>query len=117
MVMIYRLAECIARGEDFGECLQKLLEGEGDASSEFAKRANIPLSSLYKILKGSKPRYDNIARIFSALYEKKRFVALIAARYVLEELKFGEEVRVYPVSTLEDAIVAVVRLRRTVLRQ
>ncbi|MDI3497882.1 MAG: hypothetical protein PWQ40_1251 [Archaeoglobus sp.] len=112
MVMIYRLAECIARGEDFGSCLQKLLDERGMHPSEFAKRANIPLSSLYKILKGSKPRYDNITRIFSALYEKKGFVALIAARYVLEELKFGEKVRVYPVSTLEDAIVAVVRAEK-----
>lgn len=107
-----RMAECIARGEDFGKCLGKILEERGITPSEFARKTGIPVSTLYKILKGSKPRYENVKRIFSALYEKNEFVALIAARYVIENLRFGEKVRVYPASTLEDAIVAVVRAEK-----
>ena len=107
-----RLSECIARGEDFGRCLARILEERGIPPSEFAKKAGIPVSTLYKILKGNKPRYENIMRIFSALHEKQDFVALIAARYVLEDLRFGETVRLYPASTLEDAIVAVVRAEK-----
>ena len=42
----------------------------------------------------------------------KRFVALIAARYVVEGMTFDERVRVYPATTLEDAIVAAVRAEK-----
>uniref|UniRef100_A0A7C2S5Z2 Helix-turn-helix domain-containing protein n=1 Tax=Archaeoglobus fulgidus TaxID=2234 RepID=A0A7C2S5Z2_ARCFL len=110
--MLLRLAECIARGEDFGRCLERLLVEKGLKPSEFAKKAGIPQSTLYKILRGYKPRYETIARIFSALHEERKFVALIAARYVLEDMSFDERVRVYPATTLEDAIVAAVRAEK-----
>jgi len=110
--MISRLAQCIARGEDFGRCLERVLVEKGLKPAEFARKANIPQSTLYKILRGYKPRYDTLAKIFSALHEEKGFVALIAARYVLEDKKFDERVRVYPATTLEDAIVAVVRAEK-----
>jgi len=110
--MLLRLAKSIARGENFGTALQKILREKGISPSEFSRRAGIPLSTFYKILNGGKPRYENIVKIFSALDEKKEFIALIAARYVLEELKFDEKVKVYPVSTLEDAIVSLVRAEK-----
>ncbi len=110
--MIERLAKCIAEGRDFGECLLKIIEEKGMSPSDFAKKARIPHSTLYKVLKGEKPRYDTLAKIFSALYEKKKFVALIASRYVLEDMKFEDNVKVYPATTLEDAIVAVVKAEK-----
>ncbi|MBO8179447.1 MAG: helix-turn-helix domain-containing protein [Archaeoglobus sp.] len=110
--MISRLAECIARGEDFGRCLERVLAEKGLKPVEFAKKAGIPQSTLYKILRGYKPRYGTLVKIFSALREEKGFVALIAARYVLEDKRFDERVRVYPATTLEDAIVAAVRAEK-----
>ncbi len=107
-----RLAECIARGESFGKCLEKLLQERGIHPHEFAKRAGIPQSTLYKVLRGHNPRYETLVKIMSALYERKRFVALIAARYVVEGMTFDERVRVYPATTLEDAIVAAVRAEK-----
>ncbi len=110
--MIFRLAEGIARGENFGECLKKILKEKGISPSEFAKRAKIPHSTLYKILNGENPRYETLSKIFSALYERKKFVALIAARYILEEFSFDQRVRVYPAATLEDAIISAVRAEK-----
>lgn len=110
--MILRLAECIARNEDFGKCLETFLAEKGLTPSEFSRRSGIPRSTLYKILKGYKPRYDTLVRIFSAFHEKRKFVALIAARYVVEEIKFDDRVKVYPATTLEDAIVAAVRAEK-----
>ncbi len=110
--MIFRLAECMARGENFGRCLEKLLRERGMHPSDLAKKAGIPQSTLYKILRGSNPRYGSLVKIMSALHEKRKFVALIAARYVLEGLAFDERVRIYPATTLEDAIVAAVRAEK-----
>ncbi|WP_202318824.1 helix-turn-helix domain-containing protein [Archaeoglobus neptunius] len=110
--MSARLAECIARGENFGDCLRKLLAEKGITPAEFSKKAGLPKSTLYKILNGYKPRYDTLAKIFSALYDRRDFIALIAARYVLEDVRVDERVRVYPTSTLEDAIVAIVRAEK-----
>ncbi len=110
--MILRLAKCIARGEEFGVCLAKILEEKGISVSEFARKAGIPHSTLYKILKGEKPRYDTLSKIFAALHDHEKFVAVIAARYVLEEMKFGSSVKVYSATTLEDAIVAAVRAEK-----
>lgn len=112
--MISRLAECIARGESIGDCLKKILKERGLNPVEFAREAGIPQSTIYKILSGCNPRYSTLAKIFSALRSERKFVALIAARYILEEMKFDEElkVRVYPATTLEDAIVAVVRAEK-----
>jgi len=110
--MIARLAECIARGEDFGKCLERVLVEKGLTPAEFSRKADIPQSTLYKILRGYKPRYDTLVKIFSALHEERNFVALIAARYVLEGIWFDERVKVYPATTLEDAIVAVVRAEK-----
>lgn len=110
--MISRLAECIARGENIGSCLKKILKERGLTPAEFAREAGIPQSTLYKILSGYNPRFSTLTKIFSALRDERKFVALIAARYVLEEMRFGEEVRVYPATTLEDAIVAVVRAEK-----
>jgi predicted transcriptional regulator len=44
--------------------------------------------------------------------DEEEFVALIAARYVLEEMNFGESIKIYPATTLEDAIVAAVRAEK-----
>ncbi len=110
--MILQLAKCIARNENFGECLGRLLKERGIKPSEFAKRAKIPHSTLYKILNGENPRYETLTKIFSALYEEKKFVALIAARYILEEFSFDERVKVYPATNLEDAIISAVRAEK-----
>lgn len=110
--MIFRLAEGIARGENFGECLERILKEKGVSPAEFARRANIPRSTLYKILNGENPRYETLSKIFSALYERKKFAALIAARYVLEGFSFDQRVKVYPASTLEDVIISAVRAEK-----
>ena len=47
-----------------------------------------------------------------ALYERERFVALIAARYILEGFSFDRRVRVYPAATFEDVIISAVRAEK-----
>ncbi len=110
--MLLRMAKCIASGKNFGECLAEILKEIGMKPSQFAKQANLPTSTLYKVLSGEKPRYDTLAKIFAAFGNSQNFVALIASRYVLEEMEFAENVRVYPATTLEDAIVAAVRAEK-----
>jgi predicted transcriptional regulator len=106
------LARRIASGESFGEALTEILEREGIKPAEFAKRAGVPYPTLYKILKGANPSYESLSRIFRALGKGEEFVALIAARYVVEEFEFDERVRLYPATTLEDAIVSAVRAEK-----
>ena len=109
---LIQLAKRIASGEDFGSALSDILRKKGINHADFAKKAGIPYTTLYKIIKGKNPSYGTLVKIFRALDETKSFVALIASRYILEEFEFGEEIRVYPVTTLEDALVFAVRAEK-----
>ncbi|OYT34011.1 transcriptional regulator [Archaeoglobales archaeon ex4484_92] len=110
--MICKLAKCISEGDDFGKCLNAVLKEMGIRPIEFSRKSKIPHSTLYKILKGEKPRYDTLAKIFSALRKGDKFVAVIAARYVLEDLSVEGSVRFYAATTLEDAIVSLARAEK-----
>ncbi len=105
-------ARAIASGEEFGKVLRRYLESRGISPIEFSKKAGIPYSTLYKVLKGKKPSYETLVKVFKTLEAKKNFIALIASRYVLEDFKFDEVVKPYPVVTLEDAIVSAVRAEK-----
>ncbi len=110
--MLYKIAEMIAEGLSFGECLKVAMKSTGLTVSKLSQLSGVPKSTIYKILQGENPRYETLSKILSAFRERRRFVALIAARYVVEELETMESVKVYPASSLEEAIVAAVRAEK-----
>lgn len=112
--------------EAFSNALRETLDVLGLTVQEFARRAGVSPSTLYKITtEGRSPSLDVLRRIVRASEAAEgrrvgRFIAVIAARHVLDDVremsvKIGEEsirVRDYPASTVEDAIVAAIRAER-----
>lgn len=112
--------------EVFSRTLKETIDLLGMTVQEFAKRSGVSPSTLYKITaEGRSPSLDVLRRIARTIEEVEgrkagRFIAVIAARHVLDEVreisvKIGEEsvrVRDYPASTVEDAIVAAIRAER-----
>lgn len=112
--------------EAFSKALKETVDLLGMTVQEFAKKAGVSPSTLYKITaEGRSPSLDVLRKIIAAAHESEgrkagRFIAVIAARHVLDEVRemsvqIGEEsvrVRDYPASTVEDAIVAAIRAER-----
>ncbi|MBE0518326.1 MAG: helix-turn-helix domain-containing protein [Thermoplasmata archaeon] len=106
--------------------LAEVLEVIGLTVQEFSRRAGVSPSTIYKIVNEDRaPSLDVLRRILSAVREADgrkagKFIAVIAARHVLEEVversvQIGTgsvRVREYPASTVEDAIVAAIRAER-----
>lgn len=110
----------------FSNTLRETLSTLDMTTKELAERASISPSTLYKIANEERsPSLDVLRKILSTIRNLEgrsegRFIAVIAARHVLDEvversIKIegkGILTREYPATTLEDAIVASVRAER-----
>jgi predicted transcriptional regulator len=93
---------------------------------DFASKANIPSSTLYKILSGNRdPNIKTLRQIIKTIRELNEpesgdFIAVIAARTVLDNLvetkrKIGGRlvtIREYSATSMEEAIIAAVHAER-----
>ncbi len=93
--------------------------------NEFCLASGISQSTLYKVMEGGRePNIRTVRQVVKAIKllssdEESRFIAIIAASTALENMPRtiivnGKTVHLheYPVSTLEDAIIAAVRAER-----
>lgn len=111
----------------FQKALRSILEDElGMTMNEFCQVSGISPSTMYKILEERRePNLRTIRQIVKAVRfleapEGSHFIAVIASTTVVENLpdkvtlESGLEIKVreYPVSTVEDAIIAAVRAER-----
>ena len=93
--------------------------------NEFCHASGISQSTLYKVMEGGRePNLRTVREIIKALKilntsDPARFIAIIAASTALENIPdsvtvsgHSIKVREYPVSTLEEAIIAAVRAER-----
>ena len=111
----------------FQKALRSILEDElGMTMNEFCQASGISPSTMYKILEDRRePNLRTIRQIVKAVRfleaaEDSHFIAVIASTTVVENLpdkvtlESGLEINVreYPVSTVEDAIIAAVRAER-----
>ncbi len=120
------IAGALRSDEAFKEALNGALEELGMTVQDLAKKAGVSPSTLYKITNENRsPSLGILRKIVNALREAEglragRFIAVIAARHVLDEVEersvpIGDgsvRVREYPASTVEDAIVAAIRAER-----
>jgi predicted transcriptional regulator len=94
---------------------------------DFAKKANIPPSTLYKILSGNRdPNIKTLRQIVKTIREIKEtsgggdFIAVIAARSVLDNIVETKKkisgklitIREYSATSMEEAIIAAVNAER-----
>jgi predicted transcriptional regulator len=101
----------------------------GLSVGEFSERSGIPASTLYKILSGERdPNLRTFRRILSTIKEiegeststKQRFIAVIGARGVLDEIEQRSinagmetiELKEYAVMNIEEAIIAAIKAER-----
>lgn len=113
--------------EAFRVELRRVLREElGMTARDFAKESGLGESTVYKMLSGDRhPNLATLRRVISAVQriigsQRGRFVALIVARSVtedlapeLEALGLGDlELREYPAFNLEEAIIQAVRAER-----
>ena len=110
----------------FSIALRNILDEEMHMSlNEFCQESGIPQSTLYKVMEGEgEPNLRTVRQVIKALRminqsDDTRFIAIIAASTALENIPRSIEVNgmrikvhEYPVSTLEDAIIAAVRAER-----
>jgi|YelNatPaOPRAMG01_1025707.scaffolds.fasta_scaffold07979_7 predicted transcriptional regulator len=109
---------------DFSETLRRIIKEDLAMDlREFARKAGIPNSTLYKIISEKRaPNLRTLRAIVRCVDEiegkaKGEFVAVIAARSVLDRIEERTisidgkaiQVREYPASTIEDVIVASIR--------
>lgn len=116
MNLLIRLSTALIRGyEEFVEELKKVLEDKNMSVTELSKRADIPYTTLYKIMNMQrKPNLKTLRAILRVFYEEKgSFVAVIAARHVLEEIELKtDKIRFYPSTNIEDALISAVRAEK-----
>ncbi|WP_340819208.1 helix-turn-helix domain-containing protein [Methanolobus sp. WCC4] len=113
--------------EEFRKVLSATIKEELNMNiAEFADHADIPASTLYKIMSGKRePNVKTLRQIIRTVKrlegsEKGEFIAVIAARPVLDSIsetkrKIGGNlctIREYSATTMEDAIIAAVRAER-----
>lgn len=116
----------IESNEAFRRKLSEAISELGLTIAGFARKSKIPLSTLYKILSGERePNLKTLRIIIKTVRSIEgsrsgRFIAVIASRPVLDALKErsieikGEKfsIREYPVSSIEESIIAAVRAER-----
>ena len=107
---------------DFTAALNEELEKKSMSVKELADLTGIPVSTLYKVTVGERdPRLSTVRKIVSVLEpERSRFIAIIAARFLLDSLdiretefngnKFG--IKGYSANSLEECIVAAARAEK-----
>ena len=113
--------------EDFRKALSATIKEELNMNmSEFAEHADIPASTLYKIMSGKRePNIRTLRQIIKTAKrlegaEKGDFIAVIAARPVLDNIKETKRkiggslctIREYSATSIEEAIIAAVRAER-----
>lgn len=110
----------------FQKSFRDILDNELDMSlNEFCQVAGISQSTMYKLLEDRRePNLRTVRQVIKALKiitssEESRFIAVIASTNVLDSLPKSVDydgttvlVKEYPVSTVEDAIIAAVRAER-----
>jgi transcriptional regulator, XRE family len=111
--------------EKLRDSLREVLSELGLSAREFSKISAIPQSTLYKIMSGHRePNITTLRQIVKTIKEIEGadtgFIAVIAARPVLDEIKekrmkIGDRLlvlREYSATNIEEAIVAAVRAER-----
>ncbi|WP_292463277.1 helix-turn-helix domain-containing protein [Methanolobus sp.] len=113
--------------ERLREVLSKVIKDElGLTALEFAEKAEIPQSTLYKIMSGKRePNMKTLRQIVKTIKriegsEKGNFIAVIAARPVLDNINETKRkicgnlctIREYSATSMEEAIIAAVRAER-----
>lgn len=112
--------------EAFSRTLREVLSGLDITVKDLAERAGVSSSTLYKIANEERsPSLSVLRKVLAAVRESEgtvrgNFIAVIAARHVLDEIVErsvnigGKDVRTreYPAVTVEDAIVASVKAER-----
>ena len=103
---------------DFKTALEMELEQRGMSIKELAKKAKVPNATIYKITAGRRdPRLSTVKKIVEALEPRKdAFVAIIAAKFLLDELKNVKveindkkfKIKGYSANSIEDCIVSAV---------
>jgi predicted transcriptional regulator len=111
----------------FREVLSSVIKDElGLTAIEFAEKADIPQSTLYKIMSGKRePNMKTLRQIIKTIKkiegtEKGNFIAVIAARPVLDNISETKRkicgnlctIREYSATSMEEAIIAAVRAER-----
>ena len=111
----------------FQKAFRSILDDElGMSLNEFCQLSGISQSTMYKILEDKRePNLRTVRQVIKALKilmeaDDSHFIAVIASTTVVENLPKTIEmeggltinIREYPVSTLEDAIIAAVRAER-----
>jgi predicted transcriptional regulator len=107
---------------DFTTALNEELEKKNMSVKELADLTGIPVSTLYKVTVGERdPRLSTIKKIVSVLEpERSRFIAIIAARFLLDSLELRETeinrkkfgIKGYSANSLEECIVAAARAEK-----
>lgn len=113
--------------EDFRKILAIAIKEELNMNmAEFAEQADIPASTLYKIMSGKRePNVKTLRQIIKTVrrlegFEKGEFIAVIAARPVLDNISETKRkicgnlctIREYSATSMEEAIIAAVRAER-----
>ena len=117
----------LREGGGFQKAFRSILDDElGMSLNEFCQLSGISQSTMYKILEDKRePNLRTVRQVIKALKilmeaDDSHFIAVIASTTVVENLPRTIEmeggvvinVREYPVSTVEDAIIAAVRAER-----
>ena len=108
---------------DFTTALNEELERKNMSVKELAERPASRSSTLYKVTVGERdPRLSTIKKIVSVLEpERSRFIAIIAARFLLDSLEIRETdwstgqkfgIKGYSANSLEECIVAAARAEK-----
>lgn len=108
--------------EALREAIRSVISEMGMSTREFCRISSIPQSTLYKILSGHRePNITTLRQIVKTIRDLEgggeRFIAIIAARPVLDKIeetkmRIGDKVftlREYSATNIEEAIIAAVR--------
>lgn len=123
-----KIIDAVMESDDrFREVLSKVIKDElGLTALEFAEKADIPQSTLYKVMSGKRePNMKTLRQIIKTIKriegaEKGNFIAVIAARPVLDNISETKRkicgnlctIREYSATSMEEAIIAAVRAER-----
>ncbi|ADI74837.1 transcriptional regulator, XRE family [Methanohalobium evestigatum Z-7303] len=113
--------------ESFQNTLSKVVKDElGLTIAEFSEKADVPVSTLYKILSGNRePNLKTLRQIVKTAdnltkSEPEEFIGVIAARPVLDNINETKRkvqgknitIREYSATSIEDAIIVAVQAER-----
>jgi len=107
---------------DFTTALNEELERKNLSVKDLAGLTGIPVSTLYKVTVGERdPRLSTVKKIVSVLEPAhEHFIALIAARFLLESLEMRETevngkkflIKGYSANSLDECIIAAARAEK-----